>query len=231
MKLTLIGSCVAVCFCLAAGAQTDFANAVKAGTRKLKARYPDAAGARADFSRALELAETANQTARAIAGVADSFYVGRDPEKGRAEDAKILAMTDISPGLKVDAQLRIAESFMGYRFPAAPDYAAARAEYRKVLTMPGASADQGVKAMFGLAGAFAVDKMYAEARAEYAKVLATEDATLEQKLEARYSIGSNYRAEGDFENARAEFAKILQMQGVSPEFREVVEERLRTIYR
>ena len=231
MKPTLIGSCVAVLFPLIAGAQTDFAEAVNAGTRKLIMRYPDAAGARADFSRALELARTADEKARAIAGAAGSFYVGREPGRGRAEDAKILAMDGISPGQKVDAQLRVAESFMGYRFPAAPDYTTARSEYGKALTMPGASPDHRVKARFCLAGAFAVDKMYADARAEYAKVLAMTDATVEQKVEARYKIGANYRAEGDFEKARAEYAKILRMQGISPEYRATVEERLRTIYR
>ena len=231
MKPMLIGSCLAVLFPLIAGAQTDFAEAVNAGTRKLGMRYPDGAGARADFSRALELARTADEKARAIAGVAASFYVGREPGRGRAEDAKILAMDGIGPGHRVDAQLRIAESFMGYRFPAAPAYAKARVEYGKALTMAGASLDHSVKARFGLAGAFAVDKMYAEARAEYAKVLAMTDTTVEQKVEARYNIGSNYRAEGDFGKARAEYAKILQMQEVSPEYRAIVEERLKTIYR
>lgn len=231
MKPTHIGSCLAVLFPLTVGAQTDFAEAVNAGTRKLAMRYADAAGARADFTRALGLAGTADEKARAIASLAGSFYVGREPGKGRAEDAKVLAMDGISPGQKVDAQLRIAESFMGYRFPAAPDYAKARLEYGKALTMPGASPEHKVKARFGLAGAFAADKMYAEARAEYAKALAMTDATVEQKVEARYQIGSNYRAQGDFGKARAEYAKILQMQGVSPEYRATVEERLRTIYR
>ena len=51
----------------------------------------------------------------------------------------------------------------------------------------------------------------------------------ELKVEARSQIGSNYRAEGNFELAKLEYAKILKMEEATPEYKELVEQRIRVI--
>jgi tetratricopeptide (TPR) repeat protein len=96
--------------------------------------------------------------------------------------------------------------------------------------MEGVTADDKAKATFGVGDAFATEKKYAEARGEYAKVVKMTDAKLDMRVEAQYNIGADYRAEGNFDMAKAEWAKILKMDGVSPEYKEKVEQRIRTVY-
>lgn len=231
MKSTLTAFGLIACLTSIAGTETDFAKALDAGTQRMKARKPDFLAARADFSKALELAQSDTQTVQAVIGLADTYYSGREYEQARAEDAKVLAIKGSTARQRVDAQFRIAGSFMGYRFLEAPDYAQARVEYGKILSMADALPDDKARAILGIGNALSTEKKYAEARAEYVKVAAMKDIEPELKIEAQYNIGSGYRAEGNFDKAKAEYAKILNMEEATPECRELVEHRIMTIYR
>jgi len=218
------------CFSLIAAAQANFKEAIGAGTKKMRVREPDVEAARADFTKALELAQNEVEKAEAIQNIADTYYRGREYEKARAEDGKIVKLKGSTSKQKIEAQFRIAESFMGYRFQEKPDYAQSRVEHAKILNMEGATPDDKAKAIFGVGDAFATEKKYAEARAEYAKIVKMQDIKPEIKVEAQYNIGANYRAEGNFDMARTAYGKILQMDEATPEYKEKVEQRIRTIY-
>lgn len=231
MKSTLMTFGLLACLTAIAGVEADFARALNAGAQKMKVRSPDFMAAREDFSKALGLARNDTQTAQAARGIADTYYMGREYEEARAEDAKISAMKGSTSKQKVDAQLRIADSFMGYRFQEVPDYARARVEYRKVLSIADATPDDRARAVLGIGGAFATERKYAEARAEYAQAVNMKNVSPELRAEAQYNIGSGYRAEGKFDKAKAEYAKILEMADTTAEYRGKVEQRIRAIYR
>ena len=228
-KMALVVGAV-LCLGIVAEAQVSFKEALNAGTQKMKAREPDFAAARADFTKALELAKDDIEKAQATASIADTYYRSREYEKARAEDTKILDIKGSTVRQKIDAQFRIAESFMGYRFQEKPDYAKAREEYAKVLNMQGATSDDKAKAIFGIGDSFATERKYAEARSQYAKIVEMKDVKPETRVEAQYNIGANYRAEGNFDMAKAEWAKILKMDEATAEYKEKVEQRIRTVY-
>ncbi len=230
MKKMVLVLGLMLCFGLALEAQVNFKQAIDEGTKKMKVREPDFAAARADFTKALELASNDSEKTLATINIADTYYRGREYEKARAEDAKILGIKGSTAKQKIDAQFRIAESFMGYRFQEKPDYARSRAEYAKVLNMEGATPDDKAKAVFGMGDSYATEKKYAQARAEYAKIVQMKDIKPEMKVEAQYNIGADYRAEGNFDMAKAEWAKILKMDEATPEYKEKVEQRIRTVY-
>jgi len=241
MKSILAALCLISCACCTLKAQADFAGAMEAGELKMGGRKvkwgatyfvspENIEAARKDFAKALEMARDDREKASAMEGLADTFYLGMEYEKARSEDSKILLLKGSTPGQRIDAQFRIAESFMGYRFKEMPDFPRARAGYSKVLNMDGVSPENKAMAIFGAGRSFSAERKYAEARAEYAKIFEVEGVRPGLKVEAQYNIGANYRAEGKFDMAREAYAKILEMKEAGPSYREIARLMIENIY-
>ena len=165
-----------------------------------------------------------------LAEHAVALYAEMKYDQGRAADTEIVD-AKVSPAeYKIDALLRLGESFLAYRYLEQPDYLRARRAFAEVLAMADADADSRAQALLGIGDAFAAERQYAEAGAEYEKAAALEWIKPELEVEAQYRIGSNERAQGKFERARDAYAKILRMPEAGGEYKEMVEQRIRAVY-
>ena len=177
------------------------------------------AEARKDFEEARRLALTNTEKAEAQIGIALTFEAEKNYPAARTELAAVLAMQDLSAGLKVQAQMSFGRS--SARGSAAKMSEARRAHadaiiaYGKISDMAGASPGQRAEAKMAIAHTLLAMKSYADARAELLDILEAKGLPTAAAAAAQLSLGKTYFLERNYTAARMELARALTMDGLS----------------
>ena len=145
-----------------------------------------------------------------FAGVkeANELYGAKNYVEAQAEFEKAL------PTLKGSGTVNV-QLYIGHCLKAQKKYGEALVEYKKVLTIDGATGSQIVKAQYSIGHCLRDQKKYVEAQAEFVKVLTMEGATAGKIAKAQYYIGHCLRNQKKYPESIEAFKKVIMIEGAT----------------
>jgi len=164
--------------------------------------------ARAVYLKALELPELPdkNEKARFLFGIGESFEAGKNFEKSSEAYAKIVAGADFPNFYKIQSHRALAKGRLGKG-----QFDEARAEYAKVLALPGIKPLETSEAFINVAGSFEAQRDYEKARKEYLKASEVEGLDAKGKAKALVALAKMSKTQGDLAGMKRDIATLAEV--------------------